>query len=95
VPLGIVQALAAFAIISVSIIGMALSGRPRHGLASTGLLLLLTTTACLILGLDRQRSAAMLANQAPMERSLALLQRWEASRAATSGPPSTPARPGP
>lgn len=94
VPLGIVQLLAVFAIIATAVIGLSLTGRTRHVVASTALLLLLTTTACLILGLDRQRSPVLLASQAPMEHSLAAIQRWENARLAGRGPPSSLERPG-
>lgn len=89
VPLSILQALMLYAVISVGVMGMALSGGTRHPVASAAFLLVLTTTACMIVGLDRQRSPAMLSQQAPMERTLAWMQRWEAARRA--GAPAPPA----
>jgi hypothetical protein len=90
VPLGTLQALMVFSIISAAIIGMALAGGSRHYVASTAFLAVLATTACLILGLDRQRSPSMLAQQAPMERALARIERWEKARIAR-GAPAPPA----
>lgn len=87
VPLGILQALMAYAVISVAVIGMALSGGTRHPVASFAFLFVLTTTACMILGLDRQKTSAMLSQQAPMERTLAWMQRWETARLAGAPPP--------
>jgi hypothetical protein len=89
-PISILRALLAFALISAGIIGYGMARERRLVVVSAALFLALSVAICLILDLDRPRSGTVTISQAPMIEAIASMESAEAAKTAAAPSRSSP-----
>lgn len=85
-PISVLRALVAYALISAAIIGYSMAQGRRQIIASAALYVALSLAICLILDLDRPRSGTITVSQTPMAQAIASMERTEAAKAANPPP---------
>ena len=80
-PISILRAMIAYALIAAAIMGFAMAAERRQAVLSAALYLALAVAICLILDLDRPRAGSVTLPRAPMDRAIAAIDVAEAARA--------------